>query len=85
MRAHEEGVGAGLEGVAVGGVEADEAAEGGPAVVVAVFQADEDVCGVLDARREERFVNIRRSIRVFMSRSFREPCFIGFKSLSERA
>ena len=28
MRAHQEGVGAGLQRVAVGGVEADEAAEG---------------------------------------------------------
>ena len=49
MSAHQEGVRAGLEGVAVGGVETDEAAEGGPAVVVAVFQADEDVGGVLGA------------------------------------
>ena len=53
MRAHQEGVGAGLEGVAVGGIQTDEAPEGGPAVVVAVFQADQDVGGVLDARREE--------------------------------
>ena len=53
VSAHQEGVGAGLEGVAVGGVETDEAAEGGPPVVVAVFQADEDVGGVLDARREK--------------------------------
>ena len=53
MSAHEESIGAGLEGVAVGGVETDEAAEGRPAVVVGVVKADEDVGGVLDARCEE--------------------------------
>src|SRR5688572_14860253 len=70
---HQEGVGAGLKRVAVRRSQPHHAAKRRPAIVITVVHTNEDIGGVLHARRKERLVNIRDRVRIAMSGSSLKP------------
>src|ERR671934_1279907 len=73
VRAHQEGGGTRAQGVAVRRLDADDALEGGSAVVEAVAYRDEHVGGVAHPRSVDRLVDVRHGVRVVVAPGAREP------------
>src|SRR6476659_8337245 len=73
VSAHEKRIGTRLKRVAVRRRETHEPAKRRPAIVVTVFQTEENVGGVFYACSKERLVDIRERIRITMTGSPLKP------------